>query len=199
MDKQKITDLTLDEIDDEIDRIANFEGNGGGYGAPEAREADERKLRILMSLREQKLETSQTNAMKTAVALPEVFVDSMRLVELGAINAKFDLSKLIRLCEELNACYTTGCYMATAMLGRAILDHVPPIFNCTKFIEVASNYKGSSSFKKSMEHLDKSLRNIADHHLHVQIRNKESLPTKAQVNFSPDLDVLLAEIVRLLK
>jgi hypothetical protein len=50
-----------------------------------------------------------------------------------------------------------------------------------------------------MEHLDKSLRKIADAHLHPQIRKKEILPNKTQVNFSNDLDVLLSEIVRILK
>ena len=55
MGDPKITDLTLGELNAEIDRITNFELNGGGYGAPEAREADDRKLRILMHLREQKL------------------------------------------------------------------------------------------------------------------------------------------------
>lgn len=53
--RRRITDLTLDEIDQEIDDITNFEFDGGGYGAPEAREADDRRLRVLMNLREQKL------------------------------------------------------------------------------------------------------------------------------------------------
>lgn len=128
------------------------------------------------------------------------FVDLGRIEELQAItSSNFDLSKLIRLCEELNICYANDCFLSVAMLGRAILDHVPPIFGLAKFSEVANNYRGAKSFKKSMEHLENSLRNIADHHLHVRIRNKESLPTGTQVNFSADLDVLLAEIVRLLK
>lgn len=63
MRKEKsITSLTIEEINCEIDRIVNFELNGDGYGAPEAREADERKLRVLMTLREQKLTESQTDS-----------------------------------------------------------------------------------------------------------------------------------------
>jgi len=50
-----------------------------------------------------------------------------------------------------------------------------------------------------MTHLDKSSRKIADAFLHTHIRNKEVLPNKTQVNFSRDLDVLLGEIVRILK
>lgn len=136
----------------------------------------------------------------TSKASTVTYVDLGRIGELRALSSpNFDLVKLIRLCEEINICDTNDCFLATAMLVRAILDHVPPIFGFTKFSEVSSNYKGSKSFKESMEHLENSLRKIADHHLHVQIRNRESLPTRPQVNFSADLDVLLAEIVRLLK
>jgi len=129
------------------------------------------------------------------------FVDPTRLAELRVIQSPdFDLSKLIRYCDELNFNYDEGCFLAVSMLGRAILDHVPPIFGSKSFSEVANNYSsGSKSFKQSMEHLENSLRKIADAYLHVQIRKSEVLPNRTQVNFSSDLDVLLAEIVRLLK
>jgi len=129
------------------------------------------------------------------------FVDPTRLAELRNIQStNFDLTRLIRYCEELNLNYQERCFLAVSMLGRAILDHVPPIFGCHRFSEVANNYNsGSKSFKQSMEHLENSLRKIADAHLHVQIRKSENLPNRIQVNFSSDLDVLLSEIVRLLK
>lgn len=50
-----------------------------------------------------------------------------------------------------------------------------------------------------MIHLDKSLRKIADSFLHTQIRKKETIPNATQVDFRRDLDVLLGEIVRILK
>jgi hypothetical protein len=49
-----------------------------------------------------------------------------------------------------------------------------------------------------MEHLSNS-RDISDRTLHSQIRSKEALPNKTQVNFANDLDALLEEIVRILK
>jgi hypothetical protein len=129
-----------------------------------------------------------------------LFVAQTRLNDLRTIKSTdFDLAKLIRLCDELNICYINECYFATAMIGRAILDHVPPIFGYTKFTEVCNNYKAPKSFKESIKTLEDSLRHIADHHLHVQVRNKESLPSRAQVSFSANLDVLLGEIVRILK
>ena len=127
------------------------------------------------------------------------YVDSARLLELREITSKeFDLSKLIQLCDELNKCYANECYLAVTMLIRAILDHVPPIFGYKTFLEVSNNY-GGKSLKKSLQTLQNTSRNIADNYLHLPIRDKESLPNKTQVNFANDLDVLLAEIVRLLK
>ncbi len=127
-------------------------------------------------------------------------IDQGRLTELREIKSTaFDLTRLIRLCEELVTCYREGCFHAVAMLTRAILDHVPPIFGLRAFAEVANNYAGAKSFKDAMAHLEGAARKIADAHLHLPIRASEALPNGTQVNFGPDLDVLLAEIVRLLK
>lgn len=128
-----------------------------------------------------------------------VFIDESRIEDLRRLQTEqWDLTRLIRLCEELNISFSNECYMSVAALTRTVLDHVPPIFRCGSFAEVSNNYKGSKSFKESMQHLDKSARKIGDAHLHTQIRNKEVLPNAAQVNFSNDLDVLLGEIVRIL-
>ncbi|MGN3961851.1 hypothetical protein ACS0ZG_07015 [Burkholderia gladioli] len=127
------------------------------------------------------------------------YVHTTRIAELRALPApKLDPKRLIRLLEELNNAHAAACYMATAMLVRAITDHVPPVFGMGNFAEVASNYAGGKSFKGSMQHLQNSLRNIADAHLHTQIRKSESLPTEPQVDFRGDLDVLLGEVVRVL-
>ncbi len=130
----------------------------------------------------------------------DTFVNPNRLSELRGIKStSYDLTRLIELCVELNKSFDNECYMAVAMITRAILDHVPPIFLCKSFPDVSNNYGGTKSFKQSMTNLELSSRKIADAHLHSQIRSKEILPNRTQVNFSNDLDVLLAEIVRLLK
>lgn len=128
------------------------------------------------------------------------FVDLSRLTELRKVeSSQWDLTRLIKLCEELNIAYSYDSFMSVAMLVRAILDHVPPILGKQIFSDVANNYSGPNSFKKSMQNLQLSLRNIADAHLHLPIRQKEVLPTGQQVDFHKDLDVLLGEIVRTLK
>lgn len=125
--------------------------------------------------------------------VPENRLDGLRAVE----SDDFDLSKLIRFCEELNSAFQNENYLSVAILARAILDHVPPIFGFKTFIEVVNNY-GGKSFKKSSQNLQNSSRNIADAYLHEPIRRKESLPNGIQIDFRNDLDVLLGEIVRIL-
>ena len=89
-------------------------------------------------------------------------------------------------------------YFATAMLTRGLLDHVPPLFGTNTFSQVANNYGGGGrSFKDTMHHLENAARKVADAHLHMPIRRSETLPTAQQVHFASQLDVLLAEIVRI--
>lgn len=137
---------------------------------------------------------AKTSATATTVLKP--FVDLTRIEELrNTKNDKFDLTRLIKFCEELNDNYSNDNYLSVAMLGRSIINHVPPIFGFTTFNEVANNY-GGASFKKITNHLNITMRGIADSFLHDPIRKKESLPNATQVDFSQDLDFLLAEVVR---
>jgi len=127
------------------------------------------------------------------------YVDISRIKELKKIKkSKFDLKRLICFCEEINKCHQNEARHAILLIVRSILDHVPPIFNCKNFKEVSNNYAGTESFKKSMLNLGNFSRNIADSFLHTKIRDKEVLPNFTQVNFSQTVDVLLAEIIRIL-
>lgn len=129
------------------------------------------------------------------------FVNPIRIQELKEIKSKqFDLTKLVRLCEELNNNSASMNNFSSSLLVRSIIDHIPPIFGYAKFSLLANNYPdGTKSFKRSMLNLDNSLRNIADNNIHSQVRTKEVLPTTTQVDFTQELDLLLSEIVRKLK
>jgi hypothetical protein len=104
--------------------------------------------------------------------------------------------KLVKFCAEINITCREGCYFATAMLIRGLLDHVPPIFGKKDFDEVANNY-GGRSFKGTMQHLHNASRSVADGHLHQAKRKSETLPAAQQVNCGQQLDVLPEEIVRI--
>jgi hypothetical protein len=126
------------------------------------------------------------------------FVNKERIENLKKSESDYDLKRLVEYLEELNDNYKRGSYLCVAMIGRSIINHVPPIFGYLTFKEVANNY-GRKSFKKSMNHLDESMRSIADSYLHETIHEKETLPNSTQVNFSQDLDLLIAEIIRVIE
>ena len=126
----------------------------------------------------------------------ELYVDLDRIDEISQIKGQnFDFTKLISLLKELNVAYAHNLVLTIPLLVRSVIDHIPPIFGKHNFDDVCGAY-GSRSFRDSMNNLNKSNRKIADAILHEHIRNRESLPTKTQVNFKNDLDVLLQEIVR---
>jgi len=123
-------------------------------------------------------------------------VDPARIQALqNASHPDFDLSKLVRLCQEMNLAFATESYLAMAMLTRAIIDHIPPIFGMKSFGDVANHYATAASVKKEFKNLDTTSRNIADLYLHSHIRRKEVLPTITQVDVSNSLDLLLGEIL----
>lgn len=135
-----------------------------------------------------------STANQTISTIP--FVSPTRIESLQeSQNNNFDLSKLIRMCEEVNHCFNMECYYATSMLLRAIVDHIPPIFGQQDFANVIAQH-GSRSTKRSLEFLQLGLRNIANAHLHEHIQSREILPNATQVNYSPQLDVLLGEVLR---
>lgn len=144
---------------------------------------------------------AEENTSNIAAGKSLEYIAKSRINELRALKSPdFDFVKLIRLCEEINLVSASGSLFAMAMLTRAILDHVPPLFKATTFSEVANNYGGGGrSFKEAMLNLENVSRKISDGHLHGQIRRKETLPTMQQVNCGAQTDVLLSEIVRIFK
>lgn len=140
---------------------------------------------------------SEKGEIKIVQKVSTFYVNPKRIEELKNCKSTFDLTKLIRMCEESNFNYANENYYSVAMLGRAIIDHIPPIFGLKSFGEVASKI-GSTSVKKNFSHLNTSMRSISDGILHSHIRKRESLPNATQVNFSQDLDLLLGEIVSFL-
>lgn len=194
-------------LDHELGRLNDFSSNllwtinqssGDFLGGPSL--AGVRETRAVIEGGINQIRRKPTLAQASATRDQPTYVSLSRLAEIRALSsASWDMGRLVRLIEELNNAHAHRCYMSVAMLVRAITDHVPPVFNCKTFTEIANNYAGAKSFRGSMRHLEGSLRNIADAHLHVQIRRSETLPNEAQVDFRADLDVLLGEFVRLLQ
>jgi hypothetical protein len=172
-------------------------GCGGFSGGPSYACAQEVSAILRVAAKAIQRKKSNTPP-STSAAKP--YVDPDRIQVLRDMPAvRWDFTRLIELCREINVASANQCHMSTAMLLRAILDHIPPVFGLKTFAEVASNYGGpkeNRSFKSNMKRLEDSLRNIADMHLHSKIRQREDVPTATQVDFAADLDVLLGEVIR---
>ena len=128
-----------------------------------------------------------------------VYVDPARITELRQLTGpSFSTAKLVRLCEELNACMGTESYLAAIMLVRAIKDHVPPIFSCKTFDQVVSQTNGKS-FNAQLNRLNSQAKDVADRFLHDPIGPTQALPKLPQVEFRSELDALLGEVVARLR
>lgn len=194
-------------MDDELGPRNEFSGNlihainsklGGFIGGPSLSAVQ--SARAVIEGAANHIKRRKEKARSVPAPVRPAYVDAMRLSEIRQLaDSRYDISRLTRLLEEIDISYKNGCFMAVAALLRAATDHVSPIFGQSNFGQVANNYAGGASFKRSMKNLDVSLRNIADSHLHTQIRRSEALPNETQVDFKAELDVLLSEIVRLLK
>lgn len=118
-------------------------------------------------------------------------IDALRKLE----NTQLDPKKLIRLLEEINLAFDNGCFMATAALTRAVMDHVPPVFGSASFAQFAAS--SPKSIKQAMENLQESLRKIADAHLHSPMQAREVITERQQVvGFQGAVDVLVGEVIR---
>lgn len=127
------------------------------------------------------------------------YVDKNTLLRLNKIESdNFDLSRLIALCNELDDNYSLENYHSCAMLLRAILDHIPPIFDKKDFKDVCAQY-GGGSFKDIMRPLNETAKKIGDDYLHTQISKKVLAVTKTQVSFEANLDRLLNEVAAILE
>lgn len=127
------------------------------------------------------------------------FIDGTRVAELRAIsNNQFDLTRFVRMCEEINNAWDAGNTISVAMLARAMVDHIPPIFGQSNFSQVTSQ-ASSRSIRGSLEHIQTALRHIADGALHTHIRRRETVPTATQVDFRQSFDVLISELIRTLQ
>ena len=174
------------------EHYSNFRQYGHQLHANLSRSGYITRFRLMVSQIEMAIEELKMNITDESEHLDPVkinnpagtYISESRIEELIAIKSNnFDLSKLIQIAKEMNRTHREKCYYSMIGLTRAMIDHVPPIFKCKNFTELANNYSGTSSFKTSMQHLEKSSRNIANQHLHSQIRNSEVIPNMQQGRF----------------
>lgn len=114
------------------------QGSGGYLGGPSL--STVKSSRALVEGGVNQIRRKPIQALATAKANDPTYVSPSRLAEVRALtSSSWDVTRLTRLLEELNAAYANRCHISVAMLIRAITDHVPPVFGCKNFAEVASH------------------------------------------------------------
>lgn len=140
-------------------------------------------------------EAAQNPHYTTNVASNAAFLNTEVLIQLKAVQgSRLDLTKLVKMCEELNDAYARGNYISSALLLRAIMNHIPPVFGATTFSEVVAH--AGRSVKAILARLNEEARPIADLHTHFLMRPTEHLPTKNQLEpYKASFEVLIQEVL----
>lgn len=127
------------------------------------------------------------------------FIDSSLIEKLrNTRTSNFDSQKLIRYFEEINFNYRAGNYLTCAILARAVLNYIPPIFGQSNFRNIVSNHAVNPYTRKNdnLDTLEQGLRKIGDLHNHDMIKKTESIPTKNQIEpYKPQFEYLTNEII----
>ena len=128
------------------------------------------------------------------VASNAAFLNTDLIIKLKAVRgARLDTTKLVKMCEELNDAYARGNYISSALLLRAIINHVPPVFGVSTFSEVVAH--AGRSVKAILARLNDEARPIADLHAHCLMRATEHVPTKNQLEpYKAAFEVLINEV-----
>jgi hypothetical protein len=130
---------------------------------------------------------------------PDPFVDPLRIEALRSIpRCGLDTARLVRILEEINIAHANDALFSVAALTRIVMNHIPTAFDQPSFVTLISQ-TSRKSFKGVLEHLEKSLRQIADGHAHEAMRDIETLPSRVQVDFRQSLDTLLSEAIQRLE
>ena len=140
-------------------------------------------------------EAASDPAYAVGIAANSAFLNTGVLSNLMSLrDKKFDTRKLAKMCTELNDAYSRGNYISCALLLRAIINHVPPVFAATTFAQVVAN--SGRSIGAVLSRLNDDARPIADFHTHILIRSTESLPTKNQLEpYKPATEILIQEVI----
>jgi heat shock protein HspQ len=124
------------------------------------------------------------------------FIDPGLVSKIRSIeSSRFNLSKLVRFAEELNENYRRANYLSCALLIRAIVNHVPPLFGCSAFSQVVAG--SGRSVKAILNVLEEGARDIGDLHSHETVDRYSAPPTKNQIEpYKPSVEILFREIER---
>ena len=126
----------------------------------------------------------------------DLFVTKSYILALENItHQNFDVTRLVKYCNEINDNYRLKNYSSVIFLCRAVLDHCPPVFGFPTLESLSEQLPTRNSLKKISSRLNTSPKKIADHHIHKRIGVKEVLPVLEEIDFKNDMNFLIGRIV----
>jgi hypothetical protein len=138
---------------------------------------------------------AQADIEQLSVGTAANIIDQSVIGKLAAVpSSKFDTTFLVQMCKEINSCYAHRNIIATALIMRAVLNYIPPVFEQKTFEQVTAH--SNRSVKQAFTHLQDGLRKIADFHTHRVITKRDVYPSSAQVEpYKPQFEILLHEVL----
>ncbi len=138
---------------------------------------------------------SGTDSSAPSVSTTQFIIHTSVIDQLNDVRSTdFDTTVLVRLCKEINSCFSHDNIVATALTMRAVLNYVPPVFGQETFEQVLAQCE--RSLKENFTHLQEGLRRIADYHTHRTMTKSDSYPSENQVEpFKPQFEFLLHQIL----
>jgi len=103
------------------------------------------------------------------------YIDKSQIESIKESKSIFNTDHLVNILEEINRCYGNECYIACGILIRALLDHIPPLFEKKNIEEVVNNYSWDRSSERSSRKIVKTLYekiSFFELNIHKQISKK---------------------------
>jgi|GEM_PF-5677602 len=125
------------------------------------------------------------------------YISDISLKILTCIDPSNPPTKLIEHCNSLNTAYDRKHYTNCAIIIRAILDYIPTIFGYESNTALLSQISKNTTFKKALEELNISIRNIANDALHRPAEKHEFLNiTKSTIdNQQGNLRIIIQNVI----
>ncbi|MFF8932306.1 hypothetical protein ACF1AO_34140 [Streptomyces longwoodensis] len=139
-----------------------------------------------------------------AAVVPEraPYVDPVLLDDITAAarGTRWQVHKLVSLCEELNDSYVEGRPYASIALARAVLDHIPPLFGLKTFAQVAAQYSFPvAQTDKAHAGRLSAFREVAHDVMHRPISATVPILTMGDLPEPVRLNAMLQEVLSILR
>jgi hypothetical protein len=95
-------------------------------------------------------------------------------------SAHVNVASLVRMCTEINSSYANRNLLATVLLMRAVLTHIPALFGYGSFAEVLANV--GNGLDESFAHLETGLQRLAELHTDRRVGSSAVYPSVVQVD-----------------